>query len=319
MTVRRHRFESPTPLKRLAVIANSQKPGARLAIEQIRAWAGDHGACVVTNLDSPGAAEHPAVFGPPGEEELRAHLAGSDLAITLGGDGTLLYSARIIAPLGIPLLSVNLGSVGFHTQAEPQELPACLEAVRHGEYRIEKRLLLEVSLESPAAHCPPEDAPSVPPGPTVARSLALNDVVISKSSWGHMVHVRLHVDGKPVSDVDADSLVVATPTGSSAYNYAADGPVIVPWMEAMVVNAICPHRMNLAPLILSPECQLAVRAYRRSLLEEAQVLVDGQPWQTLSPDGCLKISRSPLYLPLIVFHDDFYEKLRVRLRWGGLN
>lgn len=313
MTLRSFRPQQPSPVKRLAVIANREKPGTRPAIEQIRAWAASNNASVVTNLDCPEAIEQ-GVFGSASEQQLLRHFEGADLAITLGGDGTLLYGGRIAAPLGAPVLSVNLGSVGFHTQTEPQELTGCLDAVRDGDYGVEKRLLLEVEIQ-----CPEKTDGDEGQGEGPARTIALNDVVISKSAWGHMVHLRLQVDGQAVSDIDADSLVIATPNGSSAYNFAAHGPVIVPWMEAIVMNAICPHRMNLAPLILSPEAQLTVHAHRRSPLEDAQVLVDGQPWQTLSPDGCLKISRAPLYLPLIIFHDDFYEKLRDRLRWGGLN
>lgn len=299
------------------------------AVEEIRTWAGRHGIEVVCNLDyaQPSGASQGGAFGAVSETELRDRFEGADLTVTLGGDGTLLYAVRIVAPLQTPVLSINLGSLGFHTQAELPELPGCLDAVRDGHYRVEKRLLLEVTVENPDHQCPPDQGAASPPShvsnqfaPGPAGPIyALNDVVVSKSAWGHMVHLRLHADGKPLSDVDADSLVVATPTGSSAYNFAANGPVIVPWMEAIVLNAICPHRMNLAPLVLSPDSTLQVRAYRRSPLEEAQILIDGQAWHTLSPAGCLKISRAPLYLPLVTLHDNFYEKLRNRLRWGGLN
>lgn len=328
----------PAAIARIAVIGNGTKPGTASALAAIRTWAGRHAATVETNLDDgrgpdgaiPGpAVSHDSPFGHEPPSSLRDRFAGADLAITLGGDGTLLFAVRSVVAHGTPVLSVNLGHVGFHTQAAPEELSAALDAIAAGRHRIERRMLLDVRLANPRpAGAPDAGAPTpgtgtgaqTPPPPCGdAGSLALNDVVVAKNAWGHMVHLRVEADGVPLTDVDADGLVAATPTGSSGYNYAAGGPVVVPWMDALVLNAICPHRTQWAPLVMSPGTTLTVKARRRAGGGDAQVLVDGQPWCSLAPDGELKISRSDLYLQLIVLHDDFYRKLRERLRWGGLS
>ncbi|MBX7245729.1 MAG: NAD(+)/NADH kinase [Candidatus Sumerlaeaceae bacterium] len=301
-------------MKRIAVIANPHKDGARSALEQVRAWARAHGVEALVNTDLQPLTENAdgGTFDISRREELREAFAGADLAITLGGDGTLLYGAGVLGPLQLPMLSVNLGSLGFHTQAGPENLVHCLDAILAGGFRTEKRLLLETEILRAEPATSGEDVPE-------GKMLALNDVVISKSAWGRMIHLRLSVNGQDVTDLSADALIVATPTGSSAYNYAANGPVLAPTLDAIVINAICPHRMVFAPLVLGADAELTVDFHQRKPLEVAQVLVDGQRWGSVLQAERLKISRAPMYLPLIVFHDDFFQKLRDKLAWGGLN
>ncbi|MGI8908546.1 MAG: NAD(+)/NADH kinase [Candidatus Sumerlaeaceae bacterium] len=295
-------------MKRLAVLGNREKPGMEAALAQIRAWAKEAGVEVETNPRSEASetdrSEGP--FGPSTIQQLQGQFSGCDLIITLGGDGTLLFSAQVAAPLGIPVLSVNLGSLGFHTQVAPDDLVNALNMVSECGARVEKRVLLQAVLENES-------------GSVVHRGIALNDVVISKSAWGHMVHLRMNINGLPATDVSADGLLVATATGSSAYNYAAGGPVLAPTVDALVINAICPHRMYFAPLVVPAETEITVEFHPQKSLEGAQFLVDGQPCCTISRDQCLKISKAPVYLPLIVFDDDFYGKLREKLRWGGFS
>ncbi len=296
-------------MKRIAIIANFEKETAAAAVAQIRSWAGAHGveAVEAEGAGNGDAENHRLQFDAAGLRRSRDSIAGCDVAVTLGGDGTLLYGAHLAAPLGIPVLAVNLGSLGFHTQVEPGSLLAGLEAVHRGDFRIEPRLMLEGSFESGGGD---------PPGPE--RALALNDFVISKSAWGRMVRLRITVDGQQASDLFADGLLVATPTGSSAYNYAAHGPVLKPGLEAVVLNAICPHRMRFSPLVLPPTAVIEIEFHPRRPREEAQLFADGQAWCAVADPHRLKISRAPLYLPLIVFQDDFFSKLRDKLSWGGL-
>lgn len=300
-------------MKRLAVIANPHKTGAAEALEQLRAWAAQHGVQLSSNLDeNEGIAEPPArAFDAERRAALARRFAGCDAAVTLGGDGTLLYAVHIIGPLGIPVLPVNLGSLGFHTQATAATMLQCLTAVASGNFLTEPRLLLETTIEKPNGSTADNAAPS--------RLLALNDVVVSKRVWGRMVHLTVLVDGYTVSNVSADALLVATPTGSSAYNYAAGGPILAPSLEAIVLNAICPHRISFTPLVLSGNSVVRVRLQQRKPIELAQVLVDGQLWLDALDDETLKISRADVYLPLITFKDDFFRKLREKLAWGGLN
>lgn len=300
-------------MKRLAIIANPHKTGATEALGQLRRWAADRGVELTSNLDeAEGVAEPPArAFDTERRAALARRFAGCDAAVTLGGDGTLLYAVHIIGPLGIPVLPVNLGSLGFHTQATAETMLRCLTAVAGGEFITEPRLLLETTIEKPNGSA--ADNAGQP------RLLALNDVVVSKRVWGRMVHMTVLVDGQTVSNVSADALLVSTPTGSSAYNFAAGGPILAPSLEAIVLNAICPHRISFSPLVLSGNSVVRVQLQQRKPLELAQVLVDGQPWLDALEDETLKISRADVYLPLITFKDDFFRKLREKLAWGGLN
>jgi NAD+ kinase len=148
--------------------------------------------------------------------------------------------------------------------------------------------------------------------------LALNDVVISKSAWGHMVTLGITIDEQVVTDIAADALIISTPTGSSAYNYAAGGPVLYPDMDAFILNALCAHRMRASPLVVPGEARINVTLRQRRPGDSAQVLTDGQPWHFIADKETLKISMAPMYLPLMVFENDFFGKLRNKLRWGGL-
>jgi NAD+ kinase len=298
-------------MKRIVVIANREKPGIDSALAVVNQWAGRNQIRIDCNLSSSNQAQSgTAPYGPFGSssaDELRERFAGADLAITLGGDGTLLFGVQLVAPLGMPVLAVNLGSLGFHTQALPESLEACLDAVKSGEFRTESRVLLQASVQGPHEE---SDRGS--------RIIALNDIVVTKSAWGHMVHVRLHINGTAVADISADGLIISTPTGSTAYNLAAGGPVLLPGLEVVVINAICPHRMRFSPLVLPANAEIQLAIHRRKALEEAQILADGQTWRMVTDEETLKISKAPVYLPLIVFQDDFFDKLRTKLHWGGL-
>ncbi|MCX7019171.1 MAG: NAD(+)/NADH kinase [Candidatus Sumerlaeota bacterium] len=298
-------------IKRIAVIANSNKSGVVKALECVGEWASAAGAVVDSNLacDSPPPGTEGAIFNAEQTERLRERFAGSDLGVTLGGDGTLLYGAHVFAPIGVPILSVNLGSLGFHTQSQPGEIAACLDAVKRGEYRVERRLLLEARIEPPPGNEPP----------VMARTLALNEIVVTKCAWGRMLHVRIFINGKTVSDLFADSFLAATPTGSTGYNYAAGGPVIQPDLEAILLNAVCPHRMNFSPLVVDAAAEIRIESHPLKSDEGVCLIVDGQGWRNIQPSESVKISSSPMYLPLIVFEEDYFSKLREKLVWGSLN
>lgn len=292
----------------IGVIANHDKPEVARVLAKLVTWARDRGKKLIT--DEPLSAEaSQARFTPAHSESLRARFDGCDLVLALGGDGTLLYAARIIAPLGVPVLPVNLGSLGFHTQVRPDELLPALDSFADGNRPTQNRVMLQAELVGPEVEGLPMQTPV----------LALNDVVVSRTAWGRMVHLRIHVNGRPASDLFADGLIIATPTGSSAYNYAARGPVLEPSLEAFILAAICPHRMNFSPIVLPATSALRLEFHPRKPTEEAHLLIDGWHCCSVSHEHSLNISRAPMYLRLVVFEDDFFEKLREKLAWGGLN
>ena len=294
-------------MKRIAVVANHEKQQVAEVVAGMKNWAERNGVQLeVAFSDGNDKRPVPMIqFDPERMRDLRRQFAGCDVAVTLGGDGTLLVAAHAVAPLDIPVLSVNLGSLGFHTQVEPENITSALDAVHSGNFRTETRMMLEATLESGVGDSP-------------ISAIALNDIVVAKSVWGRVVHLRVSVDAIPATDVFGDGLLVCTPTGSSAYNYAAHGPVLDPALEAILVNAICPHGMTIAPLVLRPTSRIDVEFHPRKALEEANVFVDGQAWSAVTHLDRLKISRAPVYLPLVVFEDDFFAKLRAKLAWGGL-
>lgn len=290
---------------KVAVLANLEKTGVRQAYDHVEKWAVASGRELVSNLD--GKTSEPGVGSPFGfadPQTLADRYAGADILITMGGDGTLLYAAQVTGGGKIPVLSINLGSLGFHTQVSPHNLDSCLSHIGDGNFAVENRMILEAQVESPLGGS--------------KTTLALNDIVVAKSAWGHMVTLHIKADGETVSDVAADALIVCSPTGSSAYNYAAGGPVLYPNMDAIVLNALCAHRMRVSPVVIPGSCELEVTLKPRRTGDFAQVLNDGQPWQKIAEHVTLKISKASMYLPLIVFENDFYGKLREKLRWGGL-
>lgn len=290
--------------KNIAILVNHEKPGARDAIESIKKWVLNFdGIIIINDAEKNGVGFSP--FGSGTKEELINLFKTADILISLGGDGTLLFAAQIAGSLKIPVLSVNLGSLGFHTQVNLSELDSALDRLKIGDFHLENRLMLKAHLDNNGEG-------------QMEEHLALNDIVISKSVWGHMVSLRLFIDEEVVTDVNADALIIASPTGSSAYNYAAGGPVVHPKMHSLVINAICPHRMKLTPLVVPLDSIIDVQFRPKRKVDESQVLVDGQAWLPIMPQSHLKISRADVYLSLIKFENDFYGNLRDKLRWGGL-
>jgi NAD+ kinase len=295
-------YESHTPLKRLVVIANRSRSGVDQAVDEIVQWCQERG--IFTCID----ARTPAPGGPGGthvwpllDQVLEDRCQQADAAVCLGGDGTLLFAARILAGHSVPLLAVNMGSVGFHTQADRETLFARLNDLANGHYKIEKRMMLSAK------------------NGNGDQIIALNDVVINKPDWGHMIHVRVTVDDILVSDVDADSLVISTATGSSGYNFAAGGPVLAPTLRAMVIQAICPHRSRFSPVVLEPQAVIRLEIRHKSPGDEVLVLADGHAWHRARAGEAITVQACPFSLNLVTFESLFWKQMRDKLRWGALH
>jgi NAD+ kinase len=224
-----------------------------------------------------------------------------DLAIAAGGDGTLLAVARAAAPLEIPILGINFGSLGFLTELQPADALAGLEEVIAGRYSIEERQALRVCYTQA--------------GSSVRRYALLNDVVVTKSALARMIDLRVRVDEEEVATYTSDGLIVATPTGSTAYNLSAGGPILDPRMSAFVIAPICPHTMTYRPVVVPDNVLIEVRL--RSADEEVYLTLDGQigfPFQT---GDRLTIDNHPHPVRLVrVSARGFFEILRSKLRWG---
>jgi len=223
-----------------------------------------------------------------------------DLAVVLGGDGTLLSAAHAVASADVPLLGVNLGSLGFLTEVPLPALYPTLEAIARGRATIESRSLITCALFRGEEN--------------LGSYQVLNDVVVSKAAVARLNNYDLHVDKMFVSSYRADGMIVATPTGSTAYSLSAGGPVLMPTVEAFVITPVSPHSLTHRPLVVpdSAEIEIVLKGNE----EEAYLSLDGQPGVSLRDGDRVRCRRSGHKVNLFRTGTDFFEVLRTKLKWG---
>jgi NAD+ kinase len=233
----------------------------------------------------------------------RAELAAAaDLLLVLGGDGTLLAVARAVGARGVPILGVNLGTLGFLTDTAREDLFPTLEAVLGGRYVVEERMRFEVAVERA--------------GERVAEYLALNDAVVSNIALSRMVHLETRADGAPVTTYHADGLIVATPTGATAYSLSAGGPILLPTLKAIVLTPISPHTLTQRPLVLPDTCVVEVRV-QDTRGGRVHLTVDGQVGMDVDLGDLVTVRRAAEPTRLLVSPErNRFAVLRAKLRWG---
>lgn len=246
---------------------------------------------------------------PPLEPFWPEHLppigsARLDALVTLGGDGTLLRGARMLKGAPVPVLGVNLGRVGFLTAAMKDQAEVALERLAAGRYVTERRLTLQAAIV-PAR------------GESVALPVALNDVTVHKGGVARLIRLSVQVNGADVGNYSADGLIIATPTGSTAYSLSAGGPIIVPDVEALVITPIAAHTLAVRPLVIPATAELRVSPIR-PWAEDLLVSVDGQQAMTLGPDDRVELRRGDNPVSLVRFEIDYFARMRTSLRWGDL-
>ena len=251
------------------------------------------------NYDILMAPETAGIIGetsPLKQEEIPAK---ADLIIVLGGDGTLLSVARLTHPFDVPILAVNLGSLGFLTEVSLSDMYGTLEQVLKGESISERRMLLNACLQRN--------------GKTVQDDFALNDVSINKNS-ARIVNLEVHVNGQYMTSYRADGLIIATPTGSTAYSLSAGGPIIHPSMNALLLSPICPFTLTNRPIVIPSQSVLQVKLITE---EEVQVTLDGQTGYPMFRNDLLEIKQGPTPVSLIQAKGkNYYQVLRQKLHWG---
>jgi len=231
--------------------------------------------------------------------------SSADLMIAIGGDGTMLYAGSLARNKGVPLLGINRGRLGFLADVTPDEMINSVNLVLAGEYSIESRLLLDARLESSTG--------------TTISATGFNDVVLQRHGTGRMVDFEATVAGQFVNVHSGDGLIIATPTGSTAYALSCGGPIIEPKLDALVIVPICPHTLTDRPIVIAADQSIQVRLLERSDTQ-AEVAVDGHAIGAIRPDDTLTIAPSTNRIRLI--HPpgyDFYEILRSKLFWGRDN
>lgn len=224
----------------------------------------------------------------------------AQLAVVVGGDGSLISAARKLAPFGVPLVGINQGRLGFLTDVARSSMLESLESLLRGDFRAERRVLMQAQV--------------LREGQVVFSAYALNDVVISKGDLGRMIEFEVRVDGEFVYSQRSDGLIVATPTGSTAYSLSANGPIVHPSLGGMLIVPLCPHALSSRPIVLGDSAVLNVRLFSR---HDARAHFDGQEHVNLQGDDVLRIERSPHQVTLL--HPpgySYFAMLREKLRWS---
>ncbi|MGQ9601435.1 MAG: NAD(+)/NADH kinase [Candidatus Bipolaricaulia bacterium] len=267
-------------LERLLLLVNFAKPGAAQLVERIFSWGRERGIEV-------------AVHGSLEEVGLEEEGSGT-VVVTLGGDGTFLRGAHRFAAQGAPLLGINLGSLGFLTQVGAEEALQALERLRRGEFRLEERMMLEGRLRE-------------------EEFLALNELFLAPKAVGGFTELELFANGERVGLYPGDGLILATPTGSTAYSLAAGGPIVDPRLEIIIVTPVAPHRLGLRTAIFPPETELKVLTR-----QPATLLVDGDLARELPPGEELLVRRSACRVKLVMPDSPgFFALLERKLNWSG--
>src|SRR5690606_17572920 len=255
------------------------------------------------------------IIAPPAGEAIARRVGGidvldeaelaarADVIVAIGGDGTMLHAARRVAGHGVPLLGVNLGKLGFLTDILPEQALETIDAILCGDYGADKRRKLEAELDGD--------------GERRAPMIALNDVVLQKRGSSRILDFATWVDGSYVNTHGGDGLVVATPTGSTAYALSCGGPIIQPNLDAIVMVPICPHTLSDRPLVLDPSSVIEVRLHPGTDVS-ALVACDGDEYNALDAGATLRIRASESRVTLLHPRDyNYYELLRSKLNWGS--
>ena len=231
-------------------------------------------------------------------EELAAQ---TELVICLGGDGTLLRVARLVGDGEVPILGVNLGGLGFLTEITLEELDRVLEEVMRGDYRKDQREVLRASV--------------VRRGEKMAEFMALNEAVINKGALGRIIDIEMAIDRQYLTTFKADGLIISTPTGSTAYNLSAGGPIVYPSLQCIIVTPICSHTLTNRPIVIPDDVE--IQALLRTKQQEVFLTLDGQQMFPLEFEDIVTLRKAPSPIFLVKSpHRNYFEVLKEKLNWG---
>jgi NAD+ kinase len=285
----------PSP-KLVAIISKPQKPELSGILPELISWLGGHGCEYVLDLES-------AAYLDGAEAVVREEMPQRQpqLVIVLGGDGTLLSAARAFARMNTPILAVNLGSLGFLTEIPISDMYATLDAWHENRAQVESREMMRAELRRD--------------GELFREWDVLNDVVVSKGAIARMADFRVTIDEQFVAAYRADGIIVSTPTGSTAYNLAAAGPIMMPSVHAMVVTPICPHLLTIRPIVVPGDLTITIDI--EGVPNEIYLTVDGQEAISLQLGDQVSCCRSPYSVRLLRLRPNgLFSVLRSKLKWG---
>jgi NAD+ kinase len=290
-----------SPIKRIGIVVKPHQPDVLKTVCELVAWLSERGIALAGTPEiERERIEHET--GCAVEVISADDLAASvDLMLVLGGDGTMIATSRLVGDKEVPVLGVNYGGLGYLAEFRIEELYAALEAILEGNYAIEKRVMLAVELQRGQEQ--------------VSRNRVLNDVVINKSALARIIEIEAYLNQQFVNSFRADGLIVSTPTGSTAYNLSAGGPVIYPTMNAVVLTPICPFTLSNRPIVVPDESVIELRLKTEN--EDVALTLDGQVGLPLHPEDRVIIRKSRTTFNLVQpMNRNYFEVLRDKLRWG---
>lgn len=283
-----------TSHKVAAIVSKPGKPEIATILPKLLDWLSSHAYDVVVDAET-------APLAPTQELVPRDQMAarGLRLAIVLGGDGTLLAAARSVAAAGVPVLGVNLGTLGFLTEVPIDELFDALAAVESGTAGVQSRAMVYCEV--------------IRRGSCIAQFDALNDVVVGKGTIARLNHCDVYIDSVFVSSYQADSLIVSTPTGSTAYSLASGGPILMPEVRALVITPVSAHSLTHRALVVpeTSEIDIVVKTD-----DAAYLSIDGQIGMPMDDGDRIRCRKSEHHVKLLHFQGTFFDVLRTKLKWG---
>lgn len=288
-------------IKRVGIVVKPHQPDALTTICGVVEWLAERGIVLVGGPEiERERIEHET--GCAVEALDHEELAGSvDLMLVLGGDGTMIATARMLGDTEVPVLGVNYGGLGYLAEFRVEELYTALESILDGNYRIDTRVMLRVELMRGDKE--------------VTRTRVLNDVVINKSALARIIEIETNLNQQFVNSFRADGLIVSTPTGSTAYNLSAGGPVIYPSMNAVVITPICPFTLSNRPLVVPDDA--VIELCLKTPKEDVALTLDGQVGLPLEFEDRVIIRKSRTTFQLVQpMNRNYFEVLRDKLRWG---
>lgn len=280
---------------RFGLIVNLKRKGAQEAIDLLTAWVADkpHDLVLCDDLAETAQSELPSA-------ELCTLADDVDILISMGGDGTMLAASRAAGPVGTPVLGINLGSLGFLTQLQPHQLGEALDAVIAGDYQIDKRMVLKATIEGKSR---------------LESPYALNDVVIDNGPIARLIDITLFANDEKVVTYRADGLILATPTGSTAYSLASGGPIVHPGVQAIVASPISSFSLSTRPIVFPADEVLELHIHSQHGV--AGLTLDGQVSAPLMDFDKVIVTRGDYSVKLIKFRSNsYYELLTRKLHWG---
>jgi NAD+ kinase len=289
---------TPNSIQRIGIISRPRRADLAAVVPPLLKWLEARGIRAVYDEESAASLDPAAASKGQARDQLAK---SSDLLLVLGGDGTLLAASRVAAPHGIPILPINLGSLGFLTSFTLEELYPALEDTLAGRYSLSERVMLCATLQRE--------------GRVFDRQSVLNEVVVNKGALARMIDIELRIDGDFVCRYRADGLIVATPTGSTAYSLSAGGPIVHPGVESIIITPICPHTLSDRPVVVQDTCHIEMQLVGST--DSVFLTLDGQKGIPLQATDHIAISSAKEKLQLILPpRKSYFEILRNKLKWG---